>query len=50
MASEMVNGALLHYEERGDGPPLLLVHGTGSYAGIRPKSLLESPELEDFYW
>jgi pimeloyl-ACP methyl ester carboxylesterase len=30
----MVNGALLHYEERGSGPPLLLVHGTGSYTEI----------------
>jgi pimeloyl-ACP methyl ester carboxylesterase len=34
MASEMVNGTVLHYEERGSGPPLLLVHGTGSYADI----------------
>jgi len=34
MASEMVNGVLLHYEERGSGPPPLLVHGTGSYADI----------------
>ncbi len=34
MASEMVNGAVLYYEERGSGPPLLLVHGTGSYADI----------------
>jgi pimeloyl-ACP methyl ester carboxylesterase len=34
MASETVNGAVLHYEERGSGPPLLLVHGTGTYAGI----------------
>lgn len=34
MASETVNGAVLHYEERGSGPPLLLVHGTGSYADI----------------
>ncbi len=30
----MVNGAVLHYEERGSGPPLLLVHGTGAYADI----------------
>jgi pimeloyl-ACP methyl ester carboxylesterase len=30
----MVNGAVLHYEERGNGPPLLLVHGTGTYADI----------------
>jgi pimeloyl-ACP methyl ester carboxylesterase len=30
----MVNGAVLYYEERGSGPPLLLVHGTGSYADI----------------
>jgi pimeloyl-ACP methyl ester carboxylesterase len=34
MASEMVNGAVLYYEERGSGPPLLLMHGTGSYADI----------------
>ncbi|MGC2372959.1 MAG: hypothetical protein WA484_03700 [Solirubrobacteraceae bacterium] len=34
MASEMVNGAVLYYEERGSGPPLLLVHGTGAYADI----------------
>jgi pimeloyl-ACP methyl ester carboxylesterase len=34
MASQMVNGAVLHYEERGSGPPLLLVHGTGTYAEI----------------
>jgi pimeloyl-ACP methyl ester carboxylesterase len=30
----MVNGAVLYYEERGSGPPLLLVHGTGTYADI----------------
>jgi pimeloyl-ACP methyl ester carboxylesterase len=29
-----VNGAELYYEERGSGPPLLLVHGTGGYAGL----------------
>ncbi|HST54270.1 MAG TPA: alpha/beta hydrolase [Solirubrobacteraceae bacterium] len=34
MATQTVNGALLHYEERGSGPPLLLVHGTGAYAGL----------------
>jgi pimeloyl-ACP methyl ester carboxylesterase len=34
MASEMINGAVLYYEERGSGPPLLLVHGTGAYADI----------------
>ncbi len=34
MASETVNGTVLHYEERGSVTPLLLVHGTGSYAGI----------------
>lgn len=34
MASEMVNGTVLHYEERGSGPPLLLVHGTGAYADV----------------
>jgi pimeloyl-ACP methyl ester carboxylesterase len=30
----MVNGTVLHYEERGSGPPLLLVHGTGTYADV----------------
>ena len=34
VASETVNGVVLHYEERGSGPPLLLVHGTGTYAEI----------------
>ncbi|MFI4990774.1 MAG: alpha/beta fold hydrolase [Solirubrobacterales bacterium] len=34
MASETVNGTVLHYEERGSGPPLLLVHGTGTYADV----------------
>jgi pimeloyl-ACP methyl ester carboxylesterase len=34
MASETVNGAVLYYEERGSGPPLLLVHGTGAYTDI----------------
>ena len=34
MATIEVNGAALHYEERGSGPPLLLVHGTGSYADV----------------
>jgi pimeloyl-ACP methyl ester carboxylesterase len=29
-----VNGADLYYEERGSGPPLLLVHGTGGYAEL----------------
>ena len=32
MATVEVNGAVFYYEERGDGPPLLLVHGTGAYA------------------
>ena len=34
MARETVNGADLYYEARGSGPPLLLVHGTGGYAGL----------------
>jgi len=34
MATTEVNGAVLFYEERGTGPPLLLVHGTGSYADV----------------
>jgi pimeloyl-ACP methyl ester carboxylesterase len=29
-----VNAAALYYEERGSGPPLLLVHGTGAYADL----------------
>lgn len=32
MSTASVNGAELYYEERGSGPPLLLVHGTGGYA------------------
>lgn len=34
MATIEVNGAALHYAERGSGPPLLLVHGTGAYADV----------------
>jgi pimeloyl-ACP methyl ester carboxylesterase len=34
MATAAVNGAVLYYEERGSGPPLLLVHGTGGYADL----------------
>jgi pimeloyl-ACP methyl ester carboxylesterase len=30
----MVEGADLYYEERGSGPPLLLIHGTGAYADL----------------
>lgn len=31
MPTTTVNGTELYYEERGSGPPLLLVHGTGGY-------------------
>src|SRR5207247_1391706 len=34
MATIEVNAAVLYYEERGSGPPLLLVHSTGGYADI----------------
>jgi pimeloyl-ACP methyl ester carboxylesterase len=34
MASATVNGVEFYYEERGGGPPLLLVHGTGGYADL----------------
>ena len=34
MATIVVNGAVLYCEERGNGPPLLLVHGTGAYADL----------------
>jgi pimeloyl-ACP methyl ester carboxylesterase len=34
MATIEVNAAVLYYEERGCGPPLLLVHGTGGYADV----------------
>src|SRR5438309_10733744 len=34
MATVEVSGAVLYYEERGSGPPLLLVHGTGGYADL----------------
>jgi pimeloyl-ACP methyl ester carboxylesterase len=30
----VVNGIDLYYEERGSGPPLLLIHGTGAYADL----------------
>ena len=30
----VVNGIDLYYEERGAGPPLLLIHGTGAYAEL----------------
>ncbi len=30
----VVNGIDLYYEERGSGPPLLLIHGTGAYAEL----------------
>ena len=32
MADARVNGIRLHYEERGQGPPILCIHGTGSSA------------------
>jgi esterase len=31
-ATITTSGALLHYEERGSGPPILCIHGTGSSA------------------
>ncbi len=34
MATATINGVELFYEERGSGPPLLLVHGTGAYADL----------------
>lgn len=34
MATVVVNGVELFYEEHGSGPPLLLVHGTGAYADL----------------
>src|ERR1700732_2644274 len=34
MSTVDVNGASLYYEERGSGPPLLLVHGTGGNADV----------------
>lgn len=34
MATIEVNGAVLYCEERGNGPPLLLVHGTGAYSDL----------------
>jgi pimeloyl-ACP methyl ester carboxylesterase len=34
MATVQVEGAELYYEERGSGPPLLLIHGTGAYADL----------------
>ena len=34
MTTVQVNGTELYYEERGSGPPLLLMHGTGAYADL----------------
>ena len=34
MATLQIEGADLYYEERGSGPPLLLIHGTGAYADL----------------
>ena len=34
MGTASVNGAEIYYEERGSGPPLLLVHGTGAHADL----------------
>ncbi|MDR7086352.1 pimeloyl-ACP methyl ester carboxylesterase [Aeromicrobium panaciterrae] len=34
MPTATVNGVELYYEERGSGPPLLLMHGTGAYADL----------------
>lgn len=34
MTVAQVNGIELYYEERGGGPPLLLIHGTGAYADL----------------
>lgn len=34
MATATINGVELFYDERGSGPPLLLVHGTGAYADL----------------
>ena len=34
MTTASVNGAELYYEERGSGPPLLLIHGTGAHTDL----------------
>ncbi|MFL6090280.1 MAG: alpha/beta fold hydrolase [Aeromicrobium sp.] len=34
MTSASVNGTELYFEEHGEGPPLLLVHGTGAYGDL----------------
>jgi pimeloyl-ACP methyl ester carboxylesterase len=34
MSTVTVNGTSLYYEERGSGPPLLLIHGTGGYSDV----------------
>jgi pimeloyl-ACP methyl ester carboxylesterase len=34
MTTMQVEGAEIYYEERGSGPPLLLIHGTGAYADL----------------
>ncbi len=30
MPEQVVNGVRLHYEERGEGAPILCIHGAGS--------------------
>ena len=32
MAEQVANGVRLHYEERGEGGPILCIHGAGSSA------------------
>jgi esterase len=32
MPEQVVNGVRLHYEERGEGAPILCIHGAGSSA------------------
>jgi len=47
MPTADLGDATLRYEEAGDGPPLLVVNGTGSDLRRRP-SILESPLVKDF--
>ncbi|CAN5203494.1 alpha/beta hydrolase [soil metagenome] len=43
MATATVNGVALHYDERGDGPPVLFLHGTGASSFIWERSIGQLP-------
>lgn len=44
MPTATVNGVALHYEERGEGPPVLFLHGTGASSFIWERPIARLPE------